>query len=116
MLSLMKYQEPDPKLLDLYNSFDPNAVPALLEALLNGLGSLDDGPISASSVAIQGVKRMSALFTNNELQILVISFYFFHKKCTYFLFFIGHIFTKRVFVFDARTGDCERTRLPVELL
>lgn len=71
MLSLMKYQEPDPKLLDLYSSFDQNLVPSLLEGLLNGLEGPEDGPISVNGAAIQGLKRTTALFTGNELQCLV---------------------------------------------
>lgn len=69
MLSLMKYQEPDPKHKDLYNTFDRTAVPALMDGLMNGSENLDDGPVSVSS--IQGVKRLSALFTEMEIQSLV---------------------------------------------
>lgn len=71
MLSLMKYQEPESKLADLYCCFDQNAVPNLLAGLLNGLENMEEGPIALSSTAIQGIKRTSSLFTNNELQNLV---------------------------------------------
>lgn len=69
MLSLMKYQEPDPKHRDLYALFDQSAVPSLMAQILSNSDSLEDVPISICSV--QGFKRVSALFTELELQMLV---------------------------------------------
>lgn len=72
MLALVKFQEIDSKLLDLYNLFDQNCISSLLDSILQDASeSLEEVPLAVDSVELQGMVRSSALFTEIELYNLV---------------------------------------------
>lgn len=72
MLALVKFQEIDSKLHDLYNLFDQNCISSLLDSILQDASeSLEGVPLAVDSVELQGMVRSSALFTEIELYNLV---------------------------------------------
>lgn len=72
MLALVKFQEIDSKLHDLYNLFDQNCISSLLDSILQDASeSLEEVPLAVDSVELQGMVRSSALFTEIELYNLV---------------------------------------------
>lgn len=78
MLALMKYQDVDTKVNDLYSLFDKECVSNLLDTILQDASeSLEEVPLAIDSVELQGMVRSSALFTEAEIYNLVsILFYF----------------------------------------
>ncbi|GFG38782.1 hypothetical protein Cfor_08237 [Coptotermes formosanus] len=73
MLAMTKYEDVDNKVSDLYNLFEKDCVSSLLDEILGGAADgLEDGPVIAMSSKLQGLSRSAALFTEAELQNLVI--------------------------------------------
>ncbi|XP_044728501.1 serine-rich adhesin for platelets isoform X2 [Chrysoperla carnea] len=72
MLALMKYQDVDTKVNDLYSLFDKECVSNLLDTILQDASeSLEEVPLAIDSVELQGMVRSSALFTEAEIYNLI---------------------------------------------
>ncbi|XP_012287140.1 GTPase-activating protein and VPS9 domain-containing protein 1 isoform X2 [Orussus abietinus] len=72
MLSLMKYQNVDSKVIDLYRRFEKDSVSSILDTMLEGAtDELDEEPTIIDSSKLQGLSRSAALFTENELNCLI---------------------------------------------
>ncbi|KAF7998054.1 hypothetical protein HCN44_009452 [Aphidius gifuensis] len=73
MLSLMKYQTVDQKVIDLYKRFDKDSISSIIDAMLDGTNDeqLDDEPSIIDNTKLQGLCRSAALLTENELNSLV---------------------------------------------
>ncbi|XP_014203892.1 GTPase-activating protein and VPS9 domain-containing protein 1 isoform X2 [Copidosoma floridanum] len=72
MLSLIKYQNIDPKVADLYRRFEKDSVSSILETMLDGaMEELEEEPSVIEANKLQGLSRSAALFTENELTNLV---------------------------------------------
>lgn len=73
MLSLMKYQSIDPKVADIYKKFEKDSVSSILEAMLDGATEdLEAEPNVIEANKLQGLTRSAALFTENELNNLIL--------------------------------------------
>ncbi|KAJ8683166.1 hypothetical protein QAD02_018958 [Eretmocerus hayati] len=73
MLSLIKYQNIDPKVIDLYRRFEKDSVSSILDAMLDGaMDELEEEPSVIDANKLQGLSRSAALFTENELNNLVV--------------------------------------------
>ncbi|XP_044595609.1 GTPase-activating protein and VPS9 domain-containing protein 1 isoform X2 [Cotesia glomerata] len=73
MLSLMKYQTIDNKVMDLYRRFEKDSVSIIIDLMLEGIiEELDDEPKILDHNKLQGLNRSAALFTENELNSLII--------------------------------------------
>ena len=72
MLSLIKYQSIDPKVIDLYRRFEKDSVSSILDAMLDGsMEELEEEPSIIDANKLQGLSRSAALFTESELNNLV---------------------------------------------
>lgn len=72
MLSLMKYQTIDSKVMDLYRRFEKDSVSSILDAMLEGIpDELDDEPTIIDNSKLQGLCRSAGLFTECELNTVV---------------------------------------------
>ena len=72
MLSLMKYQTIDGKVIDLYRRFEKDSVSSIIDSMLDGItDELDDEPTIIDNSKLQGLCRSAALFTESELNALV---------------------------------------------
>lgn len=72
MLSLMKYQVIDSKVMDLYRRFEKDSISSIIDAMLEGTAEeLDDEPTIIDNTKLQGLCRSAALFTESELNSLV---------------------------------------------
>ncbi|OXU23185.1 hypothetical protein TSAR_004014 [Trichomalopsis sarcophagae] len=72
MLSLIKYQSIDPKVIDLYRRFEKDSVSSILDAMLDGsMDELEEEPSIIDANKLQGLSRSAALFTEGELNNLV---------------------------------------------
>ncbi|XP_058798185.1 receptor-mediated endocytosis protein 6 homolog isoform X2 [Phymastichus coffea] len=72
MLSLIKYQSPDPKTMDLYRKFEKDSVSSMLDVILDGaMDDLEEEPSIIDANKLQGLSRSAALFTESELNNLV---------------------------------------------
>ncbi|KAK0172061.1 hypothetical protein PV328_005429 [Microctonus aethiopoides] len=72
MLSLIKYQTIDGKVMDLYRRFERNSISSIIDAMLEGTtDELDDEPTIIDNTKLQGLCRSAALFTENELNSLI---------------------------------------------
>ncbi|XP_034936042.1 receptor-mediated endocytosis protein 6 homolog [Chelonus insularis] len=73
MLSLMKYQTIDNKVIDLYRRFEKDSISSIIDAMLEGTTEeLDDEPPVVDNTKLQGLCRSAALFTENELNNLIV--------------------------------------------
>ncbi|XP_014298112.1 GTPase-activating protein and VPS9 domain-containing protein 1 [Microplitis demolitor] len=72
MLSLMKYQTIDIKVMDLYRRFERDSVSVIIDAMLEGTADELDEPTIVDNTKLQGLCRSAALFTENELNSLII--------------------------------------------
>ncbi|XP_011497747.1 PREDICTED: GTPase-activating protein and VPS9 domain-containing protein 1 isoform X3 [Ceratosolen solmsi marchali] len=72
MLSLIKYQSIDSKVMDLYRRFEKDSVSSILDAMLDGaMEELEEEPSIIDANKLQGLARSAALFTESELNNLV---------------------------------------------
>ncbi|XP_043276370.1 GTPase-activating protein and VPS9 domain-containing protein 1 isoform X2 [Venturia canescens] len=72
MLSLIKYQTIDAKVMDLYRRFEKDSVSSILDTMLEGVNDeLDDEPTIIDNSKLQGLCRSAGLFTENELNALI---------------------------------------------
>lgn len=72
MMSLLKYQSVDAKVIDLYRKFDKDSVSSLLDGMLEGAtDELEDEPAMVDGSKLQGLSRSAALFTESELNALI---------------------------------------------
>ncbi|XP_051165679.1 GTPase-activating protein and VPS9 domain-containing protein 1 isoform X2 [Leptopilina boulardi] len=72
MLSLMKYQTIDSKVMDLYKRFEKDSVSSIIDTMLDGATEeLEDEPTMIDANKLQGLSRSAALFTENELNALI---------------------------------------------
>ncbi|XP_048505942.1 GTPase-activating protein and VPS9 domain-containing protein 1 isoform X2 [Athalia rosae] len=72
MMSLLKYQNVDGKVIDLYRKFEKDSVSSLLDGMLEGAtDELEDEPAMVDGSKLQGLARSAALFTESELNALV---------------------------------------------
>ncbi|XP_015600361.1 GTPase-activating protein and VPS9 domain-containing protein 1 isoform X3 [Cephus cinctus] len=72
MLSLIKYQAIDAKVMDLYRRFEKDSVSSMLDAMLEGAtDELEDEPAVIDNSKLQGLSRSAALFTENELNTVI---------------------------------------------
>ncbi|XP_043477081.1 GTPase-activating protein and VPS9 domain-containing protein 1 isoform X1 [Leptopilina heterotoma] len=72
MLSLIKYQTIDTKVLDLYRRFEKDSVSSIIDAMLDGATEeLEDEPTMIDANKLQGLSRSAALFTESELNALI---------------------------------------------
>ncbi|OAD57061.1 GTPase-activating protein and VPS9 domain-containing protein 1, partial [Eufriesea mexicana] len=73
MLSLMKYQVVDSKTFDLYKKFDKDSVSSIIDAMVDGATEeLEDEPNIVDNNKLRGLCRFAALFTETELNTLII--------------------------------------------
>lgn len=73
MLSLMKYQAVDSKTFDLYKKFDKDSVSSIIDAIVDGATEdLEDEPNIIDNNKLRGFSRSAALFTETELNTLII--------------------------------------------
>ncbi|XP_076627267.1 GTPase activating protein and VPS9 domains 1 [Colletes latitarsis] len=73
MLSLMKYQTVDSKTFDLYKKFDKDSVSSIIDAIVDGTTEeLEDEPNVIDNNKFRGLSRSAALFTETELNTLII--------------------------------------------
>lgn len=68
VLAMAKWEELDPKLMDLYGKFEKDCMSSLLDFLLEG--GVDDLPPSAN-IHLQGLVRTAVLVTESDLQCLI---------------------------------------------
>ena len=72
MLSLIKYQSIDSKVIDLYKKFEKDSVSSIIDTMLDGASEeLEDEPSMIETNKLQGLSRSAALFTENELNALI---------------------------------------------
>lgn len=72
VLASRKYQDVDPKVMDLYSQFDKDTVSSLVDGLLEGaVNGLLEEPVISESCKLQGLSRSAALITEAELYGLV---------------------------------------------
>ncbi|XP_046589846.1 GTPase-activating protein and VPS9 domain-containing protein 1 isoform X3 [Neodiprion lecontei] len=72
MMSLVKYQNVDSKVIDLYRKFEKDSVSSLLDGMLEGAtDELEDEPAMVDGSKLQGLARSAALFTESELNALI---------------------------------------------
>ncbi|XP_076183626.1 GTPase activating protein and VPS9 domains 1 isoform X2 [Ptiloglossa arizonensis] len=73
MLSLMKYQTVDSKTFDLYKKFDKDSVSSIIDGMVDGATEeLEDEPNVIDNNKLRGLSRSAALFTETELNTLII--------------------------------------------
>ncbi|KZC13342.1 GTPase-activating protein and VPS9 domain-containing protein 1 [Dufourea novaeangliae] len=73
MLSLMKYQTVDSKTFDLYKKFDKDSVSSIIDAMMDSVTEeLEDEPSIIDNNKLRGLSRSAALFTETELNTLII--------------------------------------------
>ncbi|XP_031844110.1 GTPase activating protein and VPS9 domains 1 isoform X2 [Nomia melanderi] len=73
MLSLMKYQTVDGKTFDLYRKFDKDSVSSIIDVMVDSATEeLEDEPNIIDSNKLRGLSRSAALFTETELNTLII--------------------------------------------
>lgn len=68
VLAMAKWEEFDPKLMDLYGKFDKDSMSSVLDFLLEG--GVDDCP-PTPGIQLQGLVRTAVLITETELTCLV---------------------------------------------
>ncbi|XP_066584150.1 GTPase-activating protein and VPS9 domain-containing protein 1 isoform X2 [Prorops nasuta] len=72
VLSLIKYQEIDNKVIDLYQKFENDSVSSILDTMLEGItDELEEEPSVIDNSKLQGLSRSAAIFTENELNSLI---------------------------------------------
>ncbi|KAK1119373.1 hypothetical protein K0M31_013207 [Melipona bicolor] len=72
MLSLMKYQTVDSKTFDLYKKFDKDSVSSIIDVIVDGATEeLEDEPNIIDNNKLRGLSRSAALFTETELNTLI---------------------------------------------
>ncbi|XP_063984398.1 GTPase-activating protein and VPS9 domain-containing protein 1 [Diachasmimorpha longicaudata] len=72
MLSLMKYQTIDSKVIDLYKKFEKDAISSIIDSMLEGTSDdLHEEPSIIDNTKLQGLTRSAALFTEGELNSLI---------------------------------------------
>ena len=72
MLSLIKYQTVDSKVIDLYRRFEKDSVSSIIDTILDGASEeLEDEPTMIETNKLQGLSRSAALFTESELNALI---------------------------------------------
>ncbi|KAL1132013.1 hypothetical protein AAG570_011623 [Ranatra chinensis] len=70
MLAMLKYQQVDPKVKDLYSQFDKDCVSSIIDSMIEG-SIISDNPQVGDNMNLQGLCRSAALFTEAELHSLV---------------------------------------------
>ncbi|XP_011314268.1 GTPase-activating protein and VPS9 domain-containing protein 1 [Fopius arisanus] len=71
MLSLMKYQTIDSKVMDLYKRFEKDSISSIIDSMLEGNDDLHEEPTILDNTKLQGLTRSAALFTESELNSLL---------------------------------------------
>ncbi|XP_015108702.1 GTPase-activating protein and VPS9 domain-containing protein 1 [Diachasma alloeum] len=72
MLSLMKYQTIDTKVMDLYRKFEKDSISSIIDSMLEGTSDdLHEEPTIIDNTKLQGLTRSAALFTEGELNSLI---------------------------------------------